>query len=330
LIILAYFFLLLATKKIFSRENRFLHREINMWIMPVIYFFSAGMMMSAQWFPTMFDILVLLFILLAYLLMIKGKGASAGFMLGIAWFSKEIALLGIILPFFLYATHRIQKKTMVASLSGFVVLGGTYWLIRTFLVPLGSSSDLHGFQFQYAVQSILTFLESFWFQSLLRPGPTVTGILLFLYSIFSLKTWRVRGIFLFMIFLCILSYWGMLGYNGSLLITPEQFSGRFFIVPFVLALILFSLHGRKWALVPLCVAILYSGMAANKKYQEFQRAYARIYIEASTSNDLFCVHFPMKPLDDPSRNLKIGDYPSCPRYLDPKTGKLVDRKGAIK
>jgi len=191
-------------------------------------------------------------------------------------------------------------------------------------VPFGTAGDVHGFSASELLPTLLHLAESFWRQTLKGDGPGLLGYLWLVVSLAALRKPRLIGATLLFLLATGLIYWGMFGeYQHGVLIHHLDFVGRLYLVPVTLLLFLLALERQTIAIALLCVPIVLGGYATWRDHARFQRLYKRIYRTAATAPQKpLLVHFPVKPLEDTVRQVRIGDFPQSPVKVDAKTGRL--------
>jgi hypothetical protein len=91
-------------------------------------------------------------------------------------------------------------------------------------------------------------------------------------------------------------------------------------------LFLLALERRTIAIAVLCLPIVYGGVTTWRDHARFQRMYKRIYRTAhEAAQKPLTVQFPVKPLDDAVRGIKIGDLPNAAITVNARTGRLEHR-----
>ncbi len=326
LLLTSYGFFVAAIRRLLDEEGKRLEASVGSWALPLCCFFSAGVLIAGGWFAVLFDVVALTLICAATLLLAGGRRLVPGLLLGIAWFLKEIAVLGIVVILlfaFREGRGRGSWRSMVIPAGTWLAAGLVYFSIRTALIPFGSARDIHGFDPRMFWPTIVAFADSFWVQTTLRAGPSILLLILFMIPLLALRHRYAVGLYLLTFLLASGAYWGQFGYNATKLVTPEVFNGRFFLIPATLALLLLMTAGRRAVLLVLLPFIVGGGLHTSARYRDLQKAYARIYQAAVVSRGFYCVDFPPRPFLDPSRNLVMGDLPDCPRRLDGVTGEVV-------
>jgi hypothetical protein len=289
--------------------------------------FSGSAIIAAGWFANIFDASALMMIAIALRLLLRDRAIAAGVVLGIAFFCKESAALALPFLVILYAAGRIDFRSLLRAGIPAGVLGAIYFAIRSKIVPFGTEGDVHGFVPDQFLPTVLNLGESFWRQTLKGSGPGILGVLLLVLSLAVLRRPRVIAAALLFLGATIVIYWGMFGiYQDGVLIHHLNFVGRLYLVPVTLMLFLLALERRTIAIAVLCLPIVYGGVTTWRDHARFQRMYKRIYRTAhEAAQKPLTVQFPVKPLDDAVRGIKIGDLPNAAITVNARTGRLEHR-----
>lgn len=292
----------------------------------ILFLFSGSAIICAGWYANIFDASALLVIAIGMRLLSVDRLVAAGFLFGSAFFFKETAAL--VLPFLvlLVAMRRIDWRSAWRIVLPAVVLGGLYFLMRSQRVGLGSTQDVHQFRLAYFWPSLLGLCESFWRQTMNGTRGFV-GFAFLALSIGALRGIASKAAALLFVVATAFVYWGMfLIHRDGELIHHLNFVGRLYLIPAVLMLIALVLQRRPEVLVVLAIPIVVGAWQTYRTHEQFQRAYKRLYTTAMRSQDHpFRVHYPLKPLDDPARNLKVGDFPEARYAVNTRDGSIVVR-----
>ena len=311
-------------------------RAMNRWSAPsaprttlftLTFLYSSGAVITAGWFANLFDAWTLLFIAGGLLLMTQGRMIAAGLLFGVAFFFKETAALSLPLLLLLVAGGTVRWRDAAKTAVPATLLGALYFVLRSAIIPLGSAADTHGFPLADFLPTLNGLLESYWRQTMWGDGPGLLGYFWFLVGLAAMPGWRARAAYLLFVLATAAIYWQMFSlYQGGVLMHYLIFAGRLFLIPAALTLFVLALHGRTWALAILAVPLLFGAAATYVRYERFQRAYASIYAQAARSAEKpLRVHYPMKPLNDPRRELEIGDFPAARWEIETGTGRLIPR-----
>jgi hypothetical protein len=295
-------------------------------IFTLSFLYSAGAVIVAGWFANLFDAWVLLLIALGVFLLSRQHPVGAGLVFGVAFFCKETAALSLpMLLLFMAAGYLRFRDALRAGLPA-AALGGLYFFLRNRVIPFGSSADTHQFLPADFFPTIVGLMESYWRQTLWGDGPGLLGFCFFAFSVAAMPGWRARGAFLLLVLATAMIYWQMFApYQHGVLIHYLMFVGRLYLIP--AAITLFVLAGkREWSLILLAVPLLAGAAATYMRYERFQESYRDVYRHAARAQRPTRIYFPMKPLNDPHRDLEIGDLPDARLALDPETGRLIPRQ----
>lgn len=291
----------------------------------IAFLFSGSAVIAAGWYANAFDASALLLISIALSLLLRGKGIAAGVVIGVAFFCKETAALALPFLLVLYAAKHITFKQALRAGIPATILGAIYFVIRSKIVPFGGAGDVHGFDAQYFLPSLLNLAESFWEQTLKARG--FIGFLWLAFSLVMLRRMRVIAAVVVFFLATAIVYWGMfIEYQNGILIHHLNFIGRLYLIPVTLLLVLLALERQRIAMAVLLLPIVFGGIVTWRDHARFQRMYKRVYSTAMRGNvKPLTFHYPAKPLDDSVRGVKIGDIPNASVTIDPKTGRLLYR-----
>lgn len=308
--------------------------------------FSGSAVITAGWYANVFDASALLMVMSGLSLLLYGdagrdRGPSperlrahwspnvrevlAGVLLGIAFFCKEAAALSLPFLLVLYAAGRIRFAQALRAGIPASILGAVYFGFRSRIVPFGSEGDIHGFSSEQLWPTVVNLASSFWLQNLKGSGPGLLGVAFLVLSLLALRRPRVIGAALVLFAATAVIYWGMFGeWQNGVLMHHLNFVGRLFLIPTALMLLLLGLERKTIALAMLCIPIVIGGVTTWRDHARFQRTYARIYRTASEAPvKPLTVHYPVKPLDDTVRGIRIGDLPRAAVKIDARTGRVL-------
>jgi hypothetical protein len=294
-------------------------------VFTIAFLFSSSAIITAGWYANIFDASALFLLAIALSLLLRGREVAAGVVLGIAFFCKESAALGLPFLFVLFAAGRISFRQALRAGIPATILGAIYFAIRSKIVAFGGAGDIHGFDFAQFVPTIVNLAESFWEQNL--KGFGFLGFLWLAVSLAALRRPRLIAAAVVFFFATAVIYWGMFSeYQNGVLIHHLDFVGRLYLVPATLMLFLLALERRTIAIAVLLIPIVFGGFVTWRDHARFQRMYARIYrTAAEAAVKPVTVHYPPKPLDDVVRGIKVGDLPDAAVVVDAKTGRLSYR-----
>lgn len=285
--------------------------------------FSGSAIITAGWYPIIFDASALFAVAGGLALLARGRSLTAGIVFGVAFFCKESAAL--ILPFLvvLLAARRITWRDALRAGLPALVLGLVYFAIRSRIIPFGSAADVHTFDPQYLVPTITSLTQTFWYQTT-KVGPWVLfGTAFTFLALGALRRPLVIAAMVAFLGATVVVYWGMFAVPQTDLIDARNFIGRLYLEPALLFLFLLALERKAVAIAVLLLPILFGATLTYRDHARFQRMYKRIYrTAAEASQKPLIVHLPVKPLDDTVRGIKIGDFPTAPVIVNAKTGRL--------
>jgi len=315
-------FLLIAVKLLLDATQ--LH-GIERFVTTIAMLFSGSAIIVAGWYANVFDASALLLIAVAITLLFRDRTIAAGVILGIAFFCKETTALALPFLVMLLAAGRITLRQFLRTAIPAMVLGAIYFGLRAKIVPFGGAGDVHGFDPQHFMPTLLNLMESFWRQTLKQRS--VAGFAFLILSIAALRRPRLIAAALAFFGATVVIYWGMFGsYQDGVLIHHINFIGRLYLVPVTLMLFLLAIERRTLMIAALCLPIVFGGVTTWRDHARFQRMYKRIYrVAARTSPKPLTVHFVRKPLDDTVRGIKVGDIPNAAMIVNEKTGRLERR-----
>ncbi len=289
-------------------------------------FSAAGTLMSAAWFANVFDASCLLGIALGLALALGRRAIWAGIALGAAFFCKEIAIIG--LPFAAAILHRrVPRHEMALTLCLAFVGGCVYTAVRSTLIPLGSTHDIHGFALSQ-FPSAPAFLSLLWLQCTV---PThwamvteVAGLTLLLLVLQRLDgTTRLAVVAI--LCTCCVAYWGMVSVGSDDAISHFVFVARLYYVPVILILALLTTSTRGSRLIPFLIGPLLAGSVATwSHYTQLQQTYV-VARDIAITLHTHVIDDPVKPLLDPRRGLTFGNYPRAAVTIDDRTGMVRKR-----
>jgi len=303
---------------------RLTNREVRP-LLTVAFLFSGSAVITAGWYANVFDASALLLIAIALSLLLRGKDLAAGVVIGVAFFCKETAALALPFLLVLYAAKHITFKQALRAGIPATVLGAIYFILRSKIVPFGGAGDVHGFDTQYFLPSLLNLGESFWEQTLKSPG--YLGFVWLAFFLVMLRRVPVIAATIVFLLATAIVYWGMfIEYQHGMLVHHLNFIGRLYLIPVTLMLMLLALERQRIAMAVLLLPILFGGIVTWRDHARVQRMYKRVYSTAMRGNvKPLTFHYPAKPLDDTVRGVKIGDIPNASVTIDPKTGRLSYR-----
>lgn len=296
-------------------------------IITILFLFSSSAIITASWYANIFDASSWFLISLALLLITYQRFIFAAILIGLSFFCKEINLIVIIFLFILYFNHKLSlinlSKIIIISLSFATV----YWLLRMQFIDFASEADIHNFNLNLFFPSSLGFVESFWWQNMHRQQAEWLGIIIFGLVLLSFK--RIINILLFLILLAMtmLIYWGMFAYyQQDLIISHLNFIGRLYLIPASLMLIGLSLWARPLILILIMLPVLWGGWQSYQAHTALQLSYLQIITLAAEQPTALFIDYKHNPLLDPIRNIYIGDYPQAAYKLDDQGNLIINQR----
>ncbi|MEK7989606.1 MAG: hypothetical protein VSS52_001245 [Thiotrichaceae bacterium] len=294
-------------------------------IFTILFLFSSSGLITATWYANLFDASSLFLLSLALLLLSYQAFFLAGVAVGMSFFCKEINLIFIPFLIILYLNQKMDLKSLIKLFSTAFILGGSYWILRFTMIDLGSEADIHDFAFNKFLPSFIGFIDSFWWQNMLREHADWIGITCFGLSLLAFKTYLNRLLFMGLLLMTMFIYWGMFAYYQHDVISHLNFIGRLYLIPVTLLLIGLALWARPIIFLLIAIPILFGGWQTYQAHQRFQTTYLEIVELAQQQQDMLFVDYKDNPLYDSFRNIQIGDYPNAKYKINLKTGELEIR-----
>jgi len=283
--------------------------------------FSGSAVIVAGWYANIFDAAALFILACGLALLARGRPIAAGLAFGAAFFCKEAAAL--VLPFLLvlFAAEKIRFRDMVRAAAPTFLLGSLYFWLRGRLIPLGGPTDTHRFELDHLVVTMTHIVETFWLQTV-KAGPWIPiGAMITVASVLALRRPRLIAAMTAFLASTIFIYWGMFDTLLTDIIDPSNFAGRMYLIPCTLFLFVLALERRTITIALLLVPIVFGAAITYRDHARFQRLYKKIYRSAPLTVD-----YPIKPLDDSVRGVRIGDIPDAPYRIDPRNARLTVRR----
>lgn len=301
-------------------------KGIERFVTAIAMLFSGSMVIVAGWYANVFDASVLLLAAVAITLLFRDRAIAAGFVIGIGFFCKETMALALPFLVMLLAAGHITLRQFLRTAIPATLLGITYFALRAKIVSFGGAGDVHDFDPQWFMSTILGVIESFWRQTLKERS--VAGFAFFILSIAALRRPRVIAAALGFVGVMVLLYWGMIGsYQDGVLVTHLNFIGRLYLVPVTLLLFVLAIERRTLMIAALCLPIVFGGYTTWRDHARVQRMYRRIYrVAAQTAQKPLTVRFIRKSLHDDVRGIRIDDDPNAAYVVNERTGRLEPRR----
>ena len=318
---------LIAAIFIFSEALRLLKvDEKRVCLFFIMALFSSASLISGTWFANIFDVLCLFFLSVAAYSFISNRIIICLLFTLSAAFSKEIYVLIIPLLVFITLRFSIPFRRFGYFLIGFIFISALYWSVRSTFIPFGSGEDIHGFNLAGTLNSHLSFLAGFVFQSSkfkLWDSTFILGILGLAITIASMRNRATRLSAIFLLFLSIFAYLGMFGFQAGEVITAHNFIGRLYLVPFSLILFIMAAESDLRAVIAIMILSFSSLVCTFYGHRIFQKTYLEIYELATRSDQTVEIFYEEKILSDPVRNIQVGQYPNAEFRIEPQRGGLI-------
>jgi len=292
----------------------------------IVVLFSSASLISGTWFANVFDVFCLFFLSLAAYFYISNRVIYFLLFTFAAAFSKEIYILIVPLLFFITLKFSIPIQRFGYFLIGFTIISAFYWSIRSAFIPFGSGEDIHGFSLSGALNSHLSFLAGFVFQSNkfeLWDSVFLIGILGLVISITSMRNIVSRISAIFSLFLSMLAYWGMFGFQAGEVISAHNFIGRLYLIPFSLIIFIMVTDSNLRAVIALLLLSSVSLGYTFYDHRNFQKTYLEIYELAATSDSEIKIFYKEKNLSDSIRKVEIGSHSDAEFRIDSQRGGLI-------
>lgn len=298
--------------------------DVRELVFTIALLFSGSAVIAAGWYANIFDASALLLLAVGAYLLSRGWFLEAGLVFGVAFFCKETAALAFPFLLMLLAAGRITFKNTLRTGIPDAIFGASYFVLRSRIVAFGSSSDVHGFDMQLFLPTLMNLAESFWRQTLKGSGPGVIGFAFLLLSIAVLRRPKLIAAALALIVATAVLYWAMImPYQDGVLMSHLNFIGRLYLIPVALMLVILALERRTIAIAVLLIPIVFGAFTTYRDHARLQRTYRRIYRTAAESKTKpLVVDFAEKPLHDTVRGVEIGAIPNAPVTIDERTGQL--------
>jgi len=318
---------LIAAIFIFSEALRLLKvDEKRVCLFFIMALFSSASLISGTWFANIFDVLCLFFLSVAAYTFISNRIIICLLFTLSAAFSKKIYVLIIPLLIFITLRFSIPFRRFGYFLIGFIFISALYWSVRSTFIPFGSGEDIHGFNLAGTLNSHLSFLAGFVFQSSkfkLWDSTFILGILGLVITIASMRNRATRLSAIFLLFLSILAYLGMFGFQAGEVITAHNFIGRLYLAPFSLILFIMAAESDLRAVIAIMILSFSSLVCTFYDHRIFQKTYLEIYELATRSDQTVEIFYEEKILSDPVRNIQVGQYPNAEFRIEPQRGGLT-------
>ena len=335
------------------------HDERRDVVFTIALLFSGSAVITAGWYANIFDASALLMIALGTFLLSTERGRpvrsdrasrpiadqspsetlddcgpearapwraiEAGVVFGIAFFCKETAALVFPFLLLLLAAGRINIRTALRAGIPAAILGAIYFVIRSRIVPFGSSADVHGFATDLFLPTLINLCESFWRQTL--KARDYIGFAFLAFSLAMLKKPKLIAAALVLIVATAVLYWGMImPYQNGVLFSHLDFIGRLYLIPVTLMLVMLAMERRTIAICVLLLPILFGAFTTYRDHARMQRTYRRLYRTAHDAKQKpLLVDYAEKPLHDTVRKIEVGPLRQAPVKIDAQTGRLLYR-----
>lgn len=286
--------------------------------------FSGSTIITATWYANICDASAFFMLAWGIWWLARGRAWTAGVIFGAAFFFKESAALIFPLLVVLVAARRVAWRDALRAAIPAFALGALYFVLRAQIIPFGGNGDFHGFELRALMPTIATLGQTFWYQSV-KAGPWVIfGGAFTLLSIAALRRPLVIASVIAFFAAMVVVYWGMFDHVQTEAIGASNFVGRLFLIPVMLVLFILALERKTWAVCILLIPILLGGAITYRDHARMQRLYKKIYRTARETHEKpLTVYYPVKPLDDRVRGIRIGDFPDAPWRIDAKRGRAI-------
>ena len=318
---------LIAAVFIFSEVLRHLKvDEKRVCLFFIVVLFSSASLISGTWFANIFDVFCLFFLSVAAYFFVSNRIIFCLLFTFSAAFSKEIYVLIIPLLVFITLRFSIPFRRFGYYLIGFIIISALYWSIRSLFIPFGSGEDIHDFNLAGALNSNLSFLAGFVFQSnkfKLWDSGFIVGLLGLAITVASMRNLVSRLSAILLLFLCVLAYWGMFGFQAGEVITAHNFIGRLYLIPFTFILFLMAAESDLRAVIGIMLLSFSSLGYTFFDHRNFQKTYLEIYELAAKSDRDIRIFYEEKNLNDPIRRIEIGSHSDAEFRIDSQRGGLL-------
>ncbi len=269
-----------------------------------VLLFSPAMLIVAGWGANLFDAWTYLFIAIGLWSLGKNKYAVATLSFALSFFCKEISLL--IFPFLLYwwLNKKIKTRPYIAINMGLLLIFTLYMLLRSRVIELGGSTDIHSFDISKLDHALNLYVSTMWQQSIASIpylGWCITGIMFW-----QLRTsWPALLGSALLIMLSALLYQNMPHLGAAPVIAHTVFQPRLYLIPSTLLLMIILLHSRSlWIPLLLLIPLQISGLIWHFMYfHQFQTVYK--HIEQKALNHRRTLHI----LGEPGVQFSIWNTP---------------------
>ncbi len=292
----------------------------------VLLLYSGGGFITAGWFANLFDACTLAVVAGGLLLLVRGRPRAAGVALGVAFFCKEVAVLALPVVVVLWAAGYVGRRQALQALAVGASGGVLYLLVRTAVVVPGSARDVHGLDPLSMLATLPRLADAWWWETSRVPAVGVGAVVLLLVLLLSRSRAAAAGVAALLVLSSVL-YAGMLGPPDAPLLGAATFSGRLFLVPVALSLLLLALDGRRWALAVVLPTVLWGATVTYDHHLRLQRAYERVYRLAGGADGVVTVNAPShpRPFLDRRHGVRLGPFPDAEWTLEP-SGELRRRR----
>lgn len=321
LLLSALFFLVQSIRKIAG------HDTLRDMLVVILFLGSGATIITAAWFANIFDASALFFVALGVYSLTHRQYILAFLSLTVSFYCKEISILAFPLVVILGWSSKTELKPTIILTTLLTVSFAWYFFLRQQAIPLGSPSDIHGFEIHLFLPTLQAWLESLWWQNTRREAGGIIGIAITLFFLASLRDVKVLLITLATLIASTIVYWGMFPYRPDIIIDSIAFQSRLYLLPMFILLFVGAVWGRHWSLPIIAIPMLLGGYSTYLISIQFQQSYQRIYSLAKENrNNETYIHYPQKPLKDNARRLFIGDYPKATYKIEPYSSKIISVK----
>ncbi len=250
--------------------------------MDVALLWSGAAVITASWFANLFDAMALLGVAAGIALLSRRAGLSAGLAIGVGVFCKEIALVALPVVAALGWAEVVPRRDAGRALVTAGASAIVYVVLRALIVPVGSMSDVHQLTVGGFLTALVRFPETVWWQIADVPVPGV-GTALSVVALVTLRSWRLRAGAVAVWVAAGFMYGTLIHLGPSPLLSPDNFIGRLYLVPWALLVLLIAVGGRRWVLLLGLAPLTWGAWATVNHHLRFQSAYVAVYAAATTS-----------------------------------------------
>jgi len=248
----------------------------------VALLWSGAAIITASWFANLFDAMALLGVAVGIALLSRRAGLSAGLAIGAGVFCKEIALIALPVVAALGWAHVVPKREAGRALLAAGASVTFYLILRALIVPPGSMSDVHQLTAGGFLTALARLPETLWWQVADVPVRGV-GTVLAVVGFMTLGSWGVRAGAVAVWVTSSLMYGTLIHLGPSPLLSPDNFIGRLYLVPWAMLVLLIAVGGRRWVLLLALAPLTWGAWVTVDRHLRFQSVYVEVYTAAMTT-----------------------------------------------